>query len=148
MLNMSRRTSNFKLSKNCMSKDSASERCYIYVLSSHIHLHLAGMVWNDTGRPDFKSNLANYTVLHIIYKDIGARSGYLYHGQVTTSHRIQWNVITCPCSWFLLLAHKSSYINTLRPRQNWRHFADDILKYIFLNENVWIPNEVCSYGFN
>ena len=30
-------------------------------------------------------------------------------------------------------------INTLRPRQNGRHFADDIFKCIFLNENVWIP---------
>ena len=27
-------------------------------------------------------------------------------------------------------------INTLRPRQNGRHFADDIFKSIFLNENV------------
>ena len=30
-------------------------------------------------------------------------------------------------------------VNTLRPRQNGRHFADEIFKYIFLNENVWIP---------
>ena len=30
-------------------------------------------------------------------------------------------------------------INILRPRQNGRHFADEILKDIFLNENVWIP---------
>ena len=29
-------------------------------------------------------------------------------------------------------------VNTLRPRQNGRHFADDIFKWIFLNENVWI----------
>ena len=29
-------------------------------------------------------------------------------------------------------------INTLRPRQNGRHFADDIFKCIFLNENAWI----------
>ena len=29
--------------------------------------------------------------------------------------------------------------NTLRPRQNGRHFADDIFNCIFLNENVWIP---------
>ena len=29
-------------------------------------------------------------------------------------------------------------INTLRPRQNGRHFPDDIFKWIFLNENVWI----------
>ena len=28
--------------------------------------------------------------------------------------------------------------NTLRPRQNGRLFADDIFKWIFLNENVWI----------
>ena len=31
---------------------------------------------------------------------------------------------------------------TLRPRQNGRHFADDTLKCIFLNENVWIPIEI------
>ena len=29
-------------------------------------------------------------------------------------------------------------INTLRPRQNGRHFADDMFKCIFLNENLWI----------
>ena len=29
-------------------------------------------------------------------------------------------------------------VNTLRPRQNGRHFADDVFKCIFLNENVWI----------
>ena len=27
----------------------------------------------------------------------------------------------------------------LRPRQNVRHFTDDVFKCIFLNENVWIP---------
>ena len=32
--------------------------------------------------------------------------------------------------------------NTLRPRQDGRHFADDILKCIFLNEDVWIANEI------
>ena len=30
------------------------------------------------------------------------------------------------------------YLNTLRPRQNGRHFADNIFKGIFLNENIWI----------
>ena len=33
-------------------------------------------------------------------------------------------------------------INTLRPKQNGRHFADDILKCIFLYGNVWIPNKI------
>ena len=34
--------------------------------------------------------------------------------------------------------HANVIFNTLRPRQNGRHFADDIYKCIFLNENVWI----------
>ena len=37
---------------------------------------------------------------------------------------------------------RPNWFNTLRPRQNERHFADDILKCIFLNENVWIPIEI------
>ena len=32
--------------------------------------------------------------------------------------------------------------NTLRPRQNCHHFADDIFKYIFLNKNVWISLQI------
>ena len=53
-------------------------------------------------------------------------------------------VITIPCTWYLLLAQHSWYeellptFNTLRQRQNGRHFPDDIFKWIFLNENVWI----------
>ena len=38
------------------------------------------------------------------------------------------------CSWSWCI----SLVNTLRPRQNGRHFPDDILKWVFLNENVWI----------
>ena len=33
-------------------------------------------------------------------------------------------------------------INTSRPRQNGRHFPDDKLKRIFLNENVWISIKI------
>ena len=32
-------------------------------------------------------------------------------------------------------------LNTLRPK-NGHHFADDILKCFFLNENAWIPNNI------
>ena len=32
--------------------------------------------------------------------------------------------------------------NSLRPRQNGRHFPDDILKCILLNENIWILIEI------
>ena len=33
-------------------------------------------------------------------------------------------------------------INTLRPRQNGCHFPDDIFKWIFLNENIWISLKI------
>ena len=33
-------------------------------------------------------------------------------------------------------------VNTLRPRQNGCHFADDIFKCILLTEDVWIPNKI------
>ena len=33
-------------------------------------------------------------------------------------------------------------LNTLRLRQNGRHFPDDIFKWIFLNENIWISIKV------
>ena len=33
-------------------------------------------------------------------------------------------------------------VNTLRPRQHGRHFADDIFKCIFLNENVSIAIKI------
>ena len=33
-------------------------------------------------------------------------------------------------------------LNTLKPRQNGRHFADYIFKRIILNENVWITSKI------
>ena len=36
----------------------------------------------------------------------------------------------------------SAVLNTLRQRQNGRHFQDDIFNCIFLNENVWISIKI------
>ena len=52
-----------------------------------------------------------------------------HHGQWIDS---LWIASFCPIVIFL------RFINTLRPRQNGRRFADEIFKWIFLNENVWI----------
>ena len=41
-----------------------------------------------------------------------------------------------------LVCEKIKYLNTLRPGQNERNFADDILKCIFLNKNVWIQIKI------
>ena len=35
-----------------------------------------------------------------------------------------------------------NYINTLRPKRNGQHFADNIFKRIFLNENAWISTKI------
>ena len=37
---------------------------------------------------------------------------------------------------------KKDPFNTLRPRQNGCHFADDSFRCIFLNENIWIPIKI------
>ena len=43
-----------------------------------------------------------------------------------------------PVHWSIYYGTKGRWVNTLRPRHNGRHFPDDIFKWIFLNENVWI----------
>ena len=50
------------------------------------------------------------------------RLGYAYSDMNHTTHQ----------------KYRVQTINTLRPRQNGHHFADDIFKCISLNENVWI----------
>ena len=46
-------------------------------------------------------------------------------------------------AWNMCRALPSSQlVNTLRPRQNGRHFADDTFKRIFLNKNVWISIKI------
>ena len=44
--------------------------------------------------------------------------------------------------WLLSSRLLRQPVNTLRPRQNGRHFADDIFKCIFLNENIWISIKI------
>ena len=40
--------------------------------------------------------------------------------------------------WHLMVTLGHNGLSTLRPKQNGRHFPDDIFKWIFLNENIWI----------
>ena len=39
---------------------------------------------------------------------------------------------------YCLVLNRWQLINTLKPKQNGRHLADDIIKCIFFNENFWI----------
>ena len=47
-------------------------------------------------------------------------------------NKLQWN----------FNRNSDIFFNSLRPRQNGRHLADDKFKCIFLNENVWIPIKI------
>ena len=56
--------------------------------------------------------------------------------------RSRWHIF-----WAQLCAGKNLpevllFVNTLRPRQDGHPFSDDILKWIFLNENVWISLKI------
>ena len=46
--------------------------------------------------------------------------------------------------WYIHQRYPSEIhtVNTLRPRRNEQHFADDICKRIFFNENVWISIKI------
>ena len=63
---------------------------------------------------------------------------------VYANNLMQW-LLTSQCGYWLVKASVAiamGTFNTLRPRPNDRRFADDTLKRIFLNENVWIPIEI------
>ena len=71
-------------------------------------------------------------------------SGILLHGIYDISYKI-WSQLGCALFGFGyndVLSGHVWYISTLRPRQNGRHFPDDIFKFVFLNENVWISHKI------
>ena len=66
----------------------------------------------------------------------------LYMGVVIYSYLIfSWHLLVKGYGYLLICGYFTD-INTLRPRQNRRHFADDIFKCIFLNENVLISIKI------
>ena len=65
------------------------------------------------------------------------RINNLVQTEVTPVHEKRGYVSIALAIWCYQNKEKWS-INTMRPRQNGRHFADDIFKCIFLKENAWI----------
>ena len=64
---------------------------------------------------------------------ISKGNGLMFNRQQTINHLNQWWSASLLHIWII-----SWDLNTLRPRQNGRHFPEDIFKWIFLNESVWI----------
>ena len=57
-----------------------------------------------------------------------------------TGHHSRYHSWSC-VSINSVTSPKDQWVNTLRPRQNGRHFPD-IFKCIFLNENLWISIKI------
>ena len=89
---------------------------------------VAYQLWREIGWGD----LAVVLWYIVVVPSITTISGKLMYG---------FQVRSNPCTKMKIQMHPS-YFNTLRPRQNGRHFADDIFKCIFLKENVWIPIKI------
>ena len=72
--------------------------------------------------------------------EISARHWYIYLGMwppICFTPTLQITSLMHP-AYVTFPSRLNIKFNTLRPRQNGRHFPDDIFKWIFLNENVWI----------
>ena len=64
----------------------------------------------------------------------------------------QWNAnqnnfYSMKCIWNVIykmvaISSRPHCVDILRPRQNVRHFPDDIFKCIFVNDNVWISIKI------
>ena len=67
-------------------------------------------------------------------------------GYIVTTSLIGWaHTYTDPCLYALLSSLHCCFeyfVNTLRPRQNGRHFPDNIFKWIFFNENLLISIKI------
>ena len=68
---------------------------------------------------------------------INVREDYYPHVCASTT-RLVWTT----CTMMSTVPKMAVKLNTLRPRQNGRHFADDIFKCIFLNENASISTNI------
>ena len=70
---------------------------------------------------------------------------YISMQKAITSHQLcdrQWITKERSPRCCRQMDQDSVWINTLRPRRNEQHFADDIFKRIFFNENVWISIKI------
>ena len=84
------------------------------------------------------SEILSYTYAFKVWigQSLYGGSGTILNVGNISKHQWHDNIL-----WFLWYQANHS-VNTLRPRQNGRHFTDDIFKCIFLNENVWISIKI------
>ena len=83
--------------------------------------------------------MSNDNALKWMPQDINDKIATLVLAMVWCCHATSHYLNQC-CHWITnpYYTTRPQRFNSLRPRQNGRHFPDDIFKLVFLNENVWI----------
>ena len=69
---------------------------------------------------------------------------FAYYDMLTSAvieRPANFSIIWKLCMWSTLDIVKC-WLNTLRPSQNGRLFPDEIFKWVFLNENIWISIKI------
>ena len=82
-----------------------------------------------------------YFTIMVFWQNSDKKSSFLYIPEINIGYslRASYYILQRGVKWTpLSTPDEQHYINTLSPRQNGRHFADDIFKCIFLNENTSI----------
>ena len=95
-----------------------------YLMEVNLRVH-------DLSRSPNMILLSGYMTLAGLLTSIAIMSGY-------TLYNLYWNI----CIYLMNSINAHIYVNSLRPKQNGRHFADDTFKHIFLNENVGITIKI------
>ena len=96
--------------------------------------------------PDVGTEYADFSIRSIAVEPETAEGHWRVHTSAgwVTEERISLSCVDIdfyPCTTGKVTA-TGHRINTFRPRQNRSHFADDMFKCIFLNENVWITLKI------
>ena len=73
--------------------------------------------------------------LVIVYATVRSISSSNFIKIVNCLSLIKIHTIYTYLEW---IGSRDQWVNSLKPRQNGSHFPDDVSKWIFLNENVWI----------
>ena len=91
------------------------------------------LIWGPTTTA---SRLSGVLDLQMSSGDSAMMRGY-QDGISSNDHQATYRIVPCDD-----ITQDQDLLNTLRPRQNGRHFPDDILKWIILNEDVWISIKI------
>ena len=120
--------------------ESWVESVGLYVTPVEISIELTRL-WGSNIETDLSAYNCTHVVLALcIHKYVLCFSRGRFSFPREKELQIRVAIVYYPCSeWPTYLC---VCFNTLRPRRNEQHFADDILKRIFFNENVWISIKI------